>query len=247
MKRRATPTGPPAAREPMQSRPRPNLSGDLLTMLEAWPQFRRRLRGYDQLQVDNYVAWAENELQAVRHELDLLAVQLGACSAEREALRRDLVQSPRERELAKVSDRVRGMLQLAAEEAADVRAIAEIEAERVLEQARAEAAGLVERARDQARESEQSSNALAAQHLAVVQQQVDALRRQRNDLQSGLQRLAQDIGSALRELAPSGPSPSGPSPSGPSSNGPSPNGPTGGGPSPDDPTDRPHRVARPAA
>lgn len=230
-----TTSSTPVIREPMPNRPRPNLSGDLQTMLEPWPQFRRRLRGYDQLQVDNYVAWAENEIQSVRHELDLLAVQLGACSAEREVLRREVAQTSREREVTRVSDRVRGMLQLAAEEAADIRAAAQVEAERVLEEARAEAAAVAMRAREQARGQEQSSNALAAQHLAVVQQQVSALRRQREDLQSGLRRLAGDIESALHELAPSGPAPSGPAPSRVA--------PT----DPTDPTDPSHRFARPAA
>jgi hypothetical protein len=42
--------------------PLPNLTGDLDSMLGSEPAFRTQVRGYDRLQVDNYVTWAEAEL-----------------------------------------------------------------------------------------------------------------------------------------------------------------------------------------
>jgi len=51
--------------------PRPrglNLSGDFDELLSTRPVFRTRVHGYDKLQVDNYVSWAEDELAAALHQ-----------------------------------------------------------------------------------------------------------------------------------------------------------------------------------
>ena len=40
-------------------RTRPNVSGDLPTVFQIAPMFRRTVGGYDRFQVDTYVQWAE--------------------------------------------------------------------------------------------------------------------------------------------------------------------------------------------
>jgi cell division septum initiation protein DivIVA len=101
--------------------------------------FRTRVNGYDRLQVDNYAAWAESELTALRREVDHLLVRFGDCSAELEISRRLLADAPRGRDVFPVSARVQQMLQLAAEEAAALTEAGAQEAERILAEARTEA------------------------------------------------------------------------------------------------------------
>src|SRR3954453_13170318 len=65
------------------SRPRGlNLSGDFDELLDTRPVFRTRVHGYDKLQVDNYVSWAEGELEGARRAGDHLLARLAACAAE---------------------------------------------------------------------------------------------------------------------------------------------------------------------
>ena len=117
----------------------PNLTGDLDSLLSTAPCFRVRARGYDRLQVDNYVAWAEAELATGRREIDHLLARYGACSAELEISRRLLAQAPKGVDLSAVSDRVRDMLRLAADEATAMVDAARDEADRLLAETRAEA------------------------------------------------------------------------------------------------------------
>jgi cell division septum initiation protein DivIVA len=119
--------------------PRPNLTGDLDQLLSQRPVFRTRVNGYDRLQVDNYAAWAEGELTALRREVDHLLVRFGNCSAELEISRRLLADAPRNRDVFPVSDRVQEMLRLAADEADALREAGVQEAERILAEARTEA------------------------------------------------------------------------------------------------------------
>ena len=105
--------------------PRPNLSGDIDTMLVAPPDFRQRPLGYDRLQVDNYVAWAESELMSARRETDDLVNRYGRCMAELELARQLLGHSSEGQRLAHVSERIGTMLQLAADEAAEITAAAD--------------------------------------------------------------------------------------------------------------------------
>ncbi|MGK5115402.1 MULTISPECIES: DivIVA domain-containing protein [unclassified Geodermatophilus] len=125
---------------------RPNLAGDLDSLLGTRPLFRTALRGYDRLQVDNYVSWAEAELQAVRRENDDLLTRYGACSAEVEISRRLLACSPEGRELVRTSERVGEILRLAADEAAQLTEAGAVEADRIRGQARSEADALLRRA-----------------------------------------------------------------------------------------------------
>jgi cell division septum initiation protein DivIVA len=136
------PAGEPVEGEPIEaslSTPPPHLTGALDAMLSVRPCFRGQLRGYDRMQVDNYVAWAETEMQAMRRQSDLLLGRCGAAQAELEISRRLLSQSPRGRELSSASDRVGEMLRLAADEASSMTAAGADEAARILAEARLEA------------------------------------------------------------------------------------------------------------
>src|SRR5687767_3634437 len=117
----------------------PNVRGDLDQMLDLRPVFRIRLQGYDRLEVDNYTAWAESELIAVRREVDHLLSRFAQCSAELEISRRMIAEAPRGREAFPVSERVQAMLCLASDEAAAITEAGSQEAERLIAEARTEA------------------------------------------------------------------------------------------------------------
>jgi cell division septum initiation protein DivIVA len=117
----------------------PDLSGDVERLLGSRPCFRVRARGYDRLQVDNYVAWAEWEIVTARREADHLLSRFGTCSAELEISRRLLAETPKGREVGTVSERVGEILRLAAEEATHMTDAAGIEADEFLAEARMEA------------------------------------------------------------------------------------------------------------
>lgn len=119
--------------------PRINPAGDLEDLLDHRPAFRRRRRGYDRLQVDNYVTWAESELVAARRYADHVLARYGECAAELEIARRATATPHREVDLTAVSDRLGELLRLAADEAAEVTASGVDEAERILAEARQEA------------------------------------------------------------------------------------------------------------
>jgi cell division septum initiation protein DivIVA len=137
--------GPPS---PRAEGSRPGSGGDLDALLEPRPLFRAALRGYDRLQVDNYVAWARSELLAVRRANDDLLSRYGACSAELEISRRLLACSPAGREQVRTSERVGEILRLAADEAARLTDAGAADADRLRGVARAEADALLRRARE---------------------------------------------------------------------------------------------------
>jgi cell division septum initiation protein DivIVA len=117
----------------------PNLQGDLDELMDHRPVFRIRMQGYDRLEVDNYTAWVEGELVAVRREVDHLLRRFGDCSAELEISRRLLADAPPGREAFPVSQRVRELLRLAEDEAAAITEAGAQDAERVIAEARTEA------------------------------------------------------------------------------------------------------------
>lgn len=117
----------------------PNVRGDFDELLDHRPVFRVRLHGYDRLEVDNYTAWAEGELVAVRRQVDHLLSRFGETSAELEISRRLLADAPPGREAFPVSQRVQEMLRLAEEEAAALTEAGAREAERIVAEARTEA------------------------------------------------------------------------------------------------------------
>jgi cell division septum initiation protein DivIVA len=230
--------GEPVEAEPLPQPP-PRSAGDLDALLDTRPCFHGQLRGYDRMQVDNYVAWAEDEIAAMRRQTDALLARLGATQAELEISRRLLDQSPRGRELSSASDRVGEMLRLAADESAAMTATAAEEADRMLAEARveadarlakvqemkraalvscdemrekarrdrAEAGSLLVRARKQAeeilteaaarRDRLTSEAADARARLATMQEEVDDLRRQRDEARLLLRRLTEQISQAL--------------------------------------------------
>src|SRR3712207_2612900 len=64
--------------------------GELDGLLGTGPVFTHAVRGYDRLQVDDYVAWAETELHVLRRENDHLLSRYAAASAELQNARRRL-------------------------------------------------------------------------------------------------------------------------------------------------------------
>ncbi|MFD2093365.1 hypothetical protein [Blastococcus deserti] len=140
----ATAPGPLVATGP-RNRRRPNVSGDLPTVLQAGPMFRRVPAGYDRFQVDTYVQWAEDELAtADREHEDLLARHLDTRAALEEA-RELLSHSTSGGEFLQLSRRIGSMLARAADEAESMRADAEADRAAATAQA-AEAAACAARA-----------------------------------------------------------------------------------------------------
>ncbi len=190
-------SGAAGAAAPRAERSRPRGAGDLDALLEPRPAFRAALRGYDRLQVDNYVAWAETELLAVRRANDDLMSRYGACAAELEISRRLLACSPAGREQVRTSERVGEILRLAADEAARLTETGAADADRLRGEARAEADALLRRAREvkdgavaecgrMRREAEQA-RAAAEEELARAHAEVRRLTR---ELDAVLQTLA---------------------------------------------------------
>ncbi|SEL88770.1 hypothetical protein SAMN04515665_12241 [Blastococcus sp. DSM 46786] len=114
-------------------------TGGLEVLLDHGPSFRGSVRGYDRVQVDNYVAWAENELSAAQREREHLLDRVVACGTELEISRRLLAEQPVGRERPAVSARVGEVLRLAEDQAAQVLDAAEAEAAQLRADARLEA------------------------------------------------------------------------------------------------------------
>ncbi|SHN77967.1 hypothetical protein SAMN05660350_02590 [Geodermatophilus obscurus] len=184
-----------AARRAEESRP--GGAGNLDALLKPRPAFRAALRGYDRLQVDNYVAWAETELLAVRRANDDLMSRYGACAAELEISRRLLACSPAGREQVRTSERVGEILRLAADEAARLTEAGAADADRLRGEARAEADALLRRAREvkdgavaectRMRQDAEQARAAAEEELARAHAEV---RRLTGELDAVLQTLA---------------------------------------------------------
>jgi chromosome segregation ATPase len=128
----------------------PHLSGDLPTILDSGPAFAGAMRGYDRLQVDNYVAWAESELRAAQRVTTELVARLAANEGELHRARQLMAQSAEDRDLVRLSDRVADLLRMAVQEAAVSAEATAADAERaedVVASARQEAEVIIRRAR----------------------------------------------------------------------------------------------------
>ena len=139
---------------------RPNVSGDLPTVLEAAPMFRRTVVGYDRYQVDTYVQWVEDELATAGRERQHLETRHLRTLAALEEAERLLAHSPAGAGFLQVADRIGALLAAAADEAEGLRADAQADraaaaaeaerrldrAEQLLADARAEASAVVARA-----------------------------------------------------------------------------------------------------
>ena len=173
-----------APSEPAPPRP-PRLTGDLDTLLDHRPVFRGAVRGYDRLQVDNYVAWAEAELATAQREREHLLDRLVAGAADLAIARRLLTEQPAGR--PSMTDRVGEVLRLAEDQAAQVLEAADAEAAQVLADARLEADArlgkaheirqLAAEAADQLRVAAQRDRAEAAAVLAQARGSVEVLLR----------------------------------------------------------------------
>jgi cell division septum initiation protein DivIVA len=155
---------------------------ELIPLLgENDPQFDLVMRGYDRRQVEEYVARAEADLVDLQAAKDAAlaisadrAAQLANREAHIESLKRQAIKSTENVNPANVSDRIRDMLQLATDEAAQTRRTAEEEAERVLSAARADA----ERVRADAAAEQQRLTAAASQRSAEADQKLAQARVQ---------------------------------------------------------------------
>jgi cell division septum initiation protein DivIVA len=173
---------PTAPRTPDPGPRRPNLDGDLDTVLEFLPSFRVAVRGYDRWQVDSYVSWAERELRAARRSADDLAARFADRSVELDRVQRELARSAAGRDARQVSERLAQVLELAAEEAAEITAAGAAEAEGLVDAARAWSTSMLQHAREaeQAaaadREQAARTRGEAAELLAAARDQAEQLR-----------------------------------------------------------------------
>ena len=142
-----------------------NVSGDLPSLLEAAPMFRRVVVGYDRFQVDTYVRWAEDELAtAAREREHLLARHLETWSDLEEA-RQLLSHSSGGGEFLQLSRRIGTMLAAAADEAERITAEAK--------SARSHAAGQATRTIARAEKALADAEAEAARLVAEAAVQVE--------------------------------------------------------------------------
>lgn len=191
-------------------------------LLGTGPVFTHALRGYDCLQVDDYVAGAETELLVLRRENEHLLSRYAACSGELQNARRRLAQLVRERESLPSPEDARAMVQRAEEEAEQVRAEARAEAEARLakvasmreavdalrEQARSEAEALraegaaaLQAAHREAEEARRAAAARAQQERAAVEAELAALRAEQDRVRQTTRALVGHVDDALGQLA----------------------------------------------
>jgi len=186
---------------------RPNVSGDLPTVLQAGPMFRRAVVGYDRFQVDTYVQWAEDELATAEREREhLLASNVRTSTALDEA-RQLLSHSPAGGELLRVSGRIGSMLAAAADEAESVRAEAEAvrsaasaEAQRMIADAQRVLADFEAEAERMVAEAATEAEQLAAEAGRIVAEAEQTGREARSEAEARLakvrtleQRAADDV------------------------------------------------------
>ena len=194
----------------------PRADGGLEAMLGFRPVFRTAMRGYERMQVDNYVDWAETELTVARRQLDDLLTRFGICSAELEISRRLLASSPKGPDVSFVTERVTEILRLASDEAAALTAAGAEEADRLLAEARIEADARLRKAHhikeaavassDALREQAERDRAEAAALLERARREADEIIREAASESNRLatesaQELAREEDRARRERA----------------------------------------------
>jgi cell division septum initiation protein DivIVA len=166
----------PVLREVPGARTRPNVSGDLPTVLDTAPMFRRAVAGYDRFQVDTYVQWAEDELATADREREhLVARHLRTRAALQEA-RELLAHSAAGGEFLGLSRRIGSMLAAAADEVTSMRAAAEADraaASAQVEQALAHAGRVLADAETEAERMVAAAAAEVEEMLAAAGRIVD--------------------------------------------------------------------------
>jgi cell division septum initiation protein DivIVA len=98
------------------------------------PEFAHSFKGYERVEVDEYIAWLRNEAVTAEERAAHAELALEQC-------RRELASSPT---TAGISQRLAAMLQLANEEAADIRARARAESEAATREANSQAARTID-------------------------------------------------------------------------------------------------------
>jgi cell division septum initiation protein DivIVA len=164
---------------------RPNLSGDLATVLQAVPMFRRAAVGYDRFQVDTYVQWAEAELATADREREHLLARCLDLQGSLEETRLLLSHSAGGAGFLQVSHRIGAMLAAAADEAESIRtdaaadrSAATAEAEQTIARAEQQLAGAIA-------EADRLRTAAATEAAGVL----DEARRQALELQHQAERV----------------------------------------------------------
>jgi cell division septum initiation protein DivIVA len=182
--------------QPERGQPeQPTLVGDLPTVLEVGPAFATAMRGYDRMQVDNYVGWAENELRASQRLTTELLERLTASESELHRARQLLARSERDRDLVRLSDRVADLLRLAAQEAAanaDATAHDTAQAEDVVAKGREEAEVVIRRAR--------ALEARAAARLQDAERRLGEARTVEEETRSRVRTMLQDASDERERL-----------------------------------------------
>ena len=161
-------------------RERPNVSGDLPTVLEVAPMFRRAVVGYDRFQVDTYVQWAEDELATADRERRHLEDRHLRAQAALEEAQLLLSHSSAGGDFLQLSRRMGSMLAVAADEAESMHAAAEAEraaAAAEAERTVAEAEQHLADARAQAQRTLAEATREAGQVLAHADHLVDEAER----------------------------------------------------------------------
>ncbi len=192
---------------------RPNVAGDLPTVLAAGPLFDRALAGYDRFQVDTYVRWAEDEIAVGDREREHLLARHVATAAALEEARELLAHSSGGAELVRVSGRIASLLAAAADQAEGIRAearadrrAAAAEAEQVLACARgvlADAAAEAERVLAVAAARAEETTAGAARALEAAERtrrDAEAAAAVRLAAVRAVGRRAAEDAAALREM-----------------------------------------------
>lgn len=175
---------------------RPNVSGDLPTVFQAAPMFRRAAIGYDRYQVDTYVQWAEDELATAEREREHLLARHLRTRADLEEARELLAHSSDGGELLRMSRRIGSMLAAAADEAEGIRAEAErcrtaatLEAKRKLGYARWRIGQAEARARALAVEAARGFEEKAAEAGRIVARAEQTLRDARAEAEARLEQV----------------------------------------------------------
>jgi hypothetical protein len=147
-----------------RDRRRPNVSGDLPTVFQAGPMFRRTVAGYDRFQVDTYVQWAEDELATADRAREHLVVRHLRTSAELEQARQLLSHSSDGGEMLRLSERIGAMLAAAADEAKSMKS----EARATRSAARANAKRMIARADRRIADAEETAERMVAEAATEV-------------------------------------------------------------------------------
>lgn len=179
--------------DPLDER-RPNVSGDLRTMFQAAPMFRRSIGGYSRFQVDSYVQWAEDELAAAARENDDVLARYAQVRSELDEAQQLLSHSPGGTEFLRLSRRIGGMLAAAADQAQSLigeaqtdRTAAATEAEQVLAEAAAEAQRILAESSAQAAQVLADAEAVRAESDRVLAEAERSAERIRTDADAVLE------------------------------------------------------------